>query len=353
MIKMNLPNNIVFSQDLAHDLEEFYGEHAYSRVAVIVDENTRKNCYPKIKQATPDHIVIEIKSGEEEKNLDTCRYIWNELTSNAFDRKSLVVNLGGGVIGDMGGFCAATYKRGIDFINIPTTLLAQVDASIGGKLGIDYRNFKNHIGVFQNPLRVFLDVSFFKTLNPAEIRSGYAEIIKHCLIRDGNRFQEITNTPYDRLDLFELTRHSVDVKNKVVLEDPTEKGLRKILNFGHTIGHAIESFYLDRPGNKLLHGEAIAIGMICEAFLSRQKLGMTEADLEKISSYILEIYGPKAIEESCVEKIIELTRQDKKNVGDKIKCSLLNKIGNCAYNIDIDDDDIQASINYFNSLNPD
>ena len=347
---MGLPNNIIFSHEIAHDLETFFEENQYSGIAVIVDENTKLHCYPKIKDVTPDHILIEVKSGEEEKNLNTCQHIWSELTSNAFDRKSLVVNLGGGVIGDMGGFCSATYKRGIDFINIPTTLLAQVDASIGGKLGIDFLNFKNHIGVFQNPQRVFLDDSFFETLDPAELRSGYAEIIKHCLIRDGKMFKKIMKTPYMELHFFELTQHSVEIKDKVVEEDPTEKGLRKILNFGHTIGHAIESYFLDQPGKKLLHGEAIAVGMICEAYLSMTKLGMSNEELGTISEYILKVYDSKAIAEQDIEQIIELTRQDKKNEGDKIKCSLLNKIGDCTFNIDIDHNDIKASILYFNSL---
>lgn len=313
-----------------------------------MDDNTKKHCYPIISDALPKHVVVEIASGEEHKNLQTCQHIWGALTNKAFDRKSLVVNLGGGVIGDMGGFCAATYKRGIDFINIPTTLLAQVDASIGGKLGIDFNNFKNHIGVFQNPLRVFLDQKFFETLDPDELRSGYAEIIKHCLIRDAEKFEGITRTPYQVLDFFELTRHSVQIKNAVVLEDPTEKGLRKILNFGHTIGHAIESFYLDQSGKKLLHGEAIAVGMICEAFLSMKKLEVSEGDLKTVTDYILKIYNSKSIPEADIEAICELTRQDKKNEGDKINCSLLNRIGDCTFNIGIDHHDIRSSIEYFN-----
>jgi len=347
---MNLPNNIIFCHDIAQDLSAFFANQQFSKIAVIVDQNTKEHCYPKIAHAIQDHVLVEIKSGEEQKNLNTCQDIWNALTENAFDRKSLVVNVGGGVIGDMGGFCAATYKRGIDFINIPTTLLAQVDASIGGKLGIDFQNFKNHIGVFKNPLRVFLDATFFSTLDRAEMRSGYAEVIKHCLIRDGKKFDEIVKTPYDQQDLFELTKHSVDIKNKVVLEDPTEKGLRKILNFGHTIGHAIESYFLNHSLEKLLHGEAIAIGMICEAYLSELKLGMTRTELDRISKYILHVYKSKAIKESDIEAILQLTKQDKKNEGDKIKCSLLNSIGNCTFNINIDHNDIKTSIKYFNSL---
>jgi len=345
---MNIPSNIIFSNEVSSNLELFFNDYSYTRVAILVDENTKKHCYPLISNAFPIHIIIEIESGEEQKNLNTCQQIWGVLTENAFDRKSLLVNLGGGVIGDMGGFCAATYKRGIDFINIPTTLLAQVDASIGGKLGIDFQNFKNHIGVFRNPLRVFLDGTFFKTLPEAELKSGFAEIIKHCLIRDKDKFEEIINIPYESLNFFELTKHSVQVKNDVVLEDPTEKGLRKILNFGHTIGHAIESFYLEKPGKKLLHGEAIAIGMICESFLSMQKKSVTEDDLDKISKYLLKVYRSPGIPESDIDEISALTRQDKKNEGNKINCSLLNSIGDCAYNVEINQKDIKTSISYFN-----
>lgn len=345
---MEKPNNIVFCHEVTTDLTDFFTNHAFSKIAVLVDENTKKHCYPMVSSGLPDHIVIEIPSGEEHKNLQTCQHIWSELTDIAFDRKSLLINLGGGVIGDMGGFCAATYKRGIDFINIPTTLLAQVDASIGGKLGIDFHDFKNHIGVFQNPLMVFLDSKFFETLHPSEVRSGFAEIIKHCLIRDRKKFEEIVQTPFTALDFFELTKHSVQIKNNVVLEDPTEKGLRKILNFGHTIGHAIESFYLRKPGKKLLHGEAIAIGMICETYLSSQKMNVSPEEAGQISDYILRVFKSREIPVDDMDEITKLTRQDKKNEGDKIKCSLLNKIGDCAYDMEIDQNEIKLAIRYFN-----
>lgn len=346
---MTLPNNIVFCEDVGLELIRFFSGQQYSKIAVLVDNNTKQHCYPLVQAAIPEHILIEIESGEERKNLETCQDIWNGLTDNAFDRKSLFVNIGGGVIGDMGGFCAATYKRGIDFVNIPTTLLAQVDASIGGKLGIDFHNFKNQLGVFQNPLKVFLEKRFFLSLDPAELRSGYAEIIKHCLIRDHHKFDEITKTPYEELDWFELSKHSVDIKNKVVEEDPTEQGLRKILNFGHTIGHAIESYYLNIPEKKLLHGEAIALGMICESYLSVKKLNLKEVALERITDYMLSIYDPAPISVHDMDEIIGLTKQDKKNEGNKIKCSLLNSIGDCAFNIEIEYSEIEASIRYFNN----
>ena len=346
---MKLPDNIVFSDNIEKDLGEFLSERNYSQIAVLADENTVKYCFPLIEKALPQHTLIVIESGEEQKNIDTCMRIWGALTDAAFDRKSLLINLGGGVIGDMGGFCASTYKRGIDFVNIPTTLLAQVDASIGGKLGVDFNKYKNHIGLFRNPEKVFLDARFFDTLSDTEKRSGFAEIIKHCLIRDAEKFDELTKTPYEKLNLAELTRHSVEIKNAVVAEDPTEKGLRKILNFGHTVGHAIESYYLDKPGKKLLHGEAVAIGMICEAWLSMKKLPFSHEELERVTAYILSIYGHRPIPGQDIDEIIKLVKQDKKNEGDKINCSLLHRIGDCTFDIKIENRDAASSIEYYNS----
>lgn len=345
---MKLPDSIVFSRDIVSDILDFFNRCHFSKVAVLVDDNTRKHCYSKIKAGLPEHLLIEISSGEEFKTLDTCQIIWKSLTDQGFDRKSLLVNLGGGVIGDMGGFCAATYKRGIAFVNIPTTLLSQVDASIGGKLGIDFMGFKNHIGVFQDPVRVFLHAGFFETLPEAEVYSGFAEVIKHCLIRDRKKFSEISDIPFQMLDLEELTSHSVKIKYDVVQEDPTEKGLRKILNFGHTIGHAIESHYLDKPGEKLLHGQAIAMGMVCEAFLSSKKLSLSEDELTSICSYILELYQLPAIPASEMELIAGLAKQDKKNEGNKIYASLLKNIGDCTINIPIDEEEILSSMVYYN-----
>ncbi len=258
-------------------LPEYLEGKDYSAVAVITDKNTRKDCYPRVKELLPRHLLITVQEGEGNKNLDTCTIIWNKLTEAEFDRHALVINLGGGVIGDMGGFCASTYKRGIDFIQVPTTLLAQVDASVGGKLGIDFQGFKNHIGVFTQPRAVLIDSAFLATLPERELRSGFAEVIKHCLIRDRQMWNKIRKTELDDMPMKELISHSVETKKAVVNEDPTEKGLRKILNFGHTIGHAVETFHLEK--NRLLHGEAIAIGIICESYIAYSKGMITESEL--------------------------------------------------------------------------
>jgi 3-dehydroquinate synthase len=347
---MKIPDNITISADLAADLEAFFFQKSFSKIAVIVDANTKKHCLPMVEKALPKHVLIEIESGEEHKNLHSCEKIWQVLTSHSFDRRALVVNLGGGVIGDMGGFCAATFKRGIEFINIPTTLLAQVDASIGGKLGIDFQGFKNHIGLFQNPLHVFIWKHFFETLPKAELRSGYAEVIKHCLISDVVMYGEIVQMPLEKQDFSTLTRHSIAIKNKVVLDDPEELGVRKILNFGHTVGHAVESFFLKQPQQKLLHGEAIAVGMICEAFLSTEKLGLDAEKRDKITDHLLQIYPCRSINKSDIAKVALLAGQDKKNELGTIYCSLLRDIGDCTYNINTVVGEIEASIEYYNKV---
>lgn len=299
----------------------------YSQFAVLVDERTVKHCYPVLKPHLPKHTLIRIRSGEERKNLETCTAIWQQLTDKQFDRKALVINLGGGVIGDMGGFCAATYKRGVDFVQVPTTLLAQVDASVGGKLGIDFNGFKNHIGVFREPAAVLIATEFLQTLPERELHSGFAEIIKHCLIADADQWQRIRRRDVPGQNWTELVPHSVQIKQAVVQQDPTEKGWRKVLNFGHTIGHAVESYFLTQPRRKLRHGEAIAVGMIAESYLSYQKSGLSEAELAQIEEFLFSVYGRVKLTDSDLEAILPLTLQDKKNVKGKIQCVLLSGIG--------------------------
>ena len=346
-----LPSSILIQNNISALLTQFLSENKYTKVAVIVDENTRQFCYPLIENLLPKHEVIEITSGEEEKHIMTCLQIWKHMTEFTFDRKALIINLGGGVIGDMGGFCAATYKRGIDFIQIPTTLLSMVDASVGGKLGIDFNGFKNHIGVFQEPKRVFIDSRFLTTLPAAELRSGFAEIVKHCLIADAAKWNEIKGRELADFNWDEMITHSVEIKAKVVTEDPQEKGLRKILNFGHTIGHAVETWFLAIPGKRLLHGEAIAVGMIAEAWLSQQKGFISEDDLQEITDYLLQIYGKVIISDEDLKGLLPYTLQDKKNENDQVQCALLAKIGQANYSQIITADQIVAALGYYKTAN--
>jgi len=320
---------------------------AYSGFAIIVDENTKKHCLPALQPLLPGALIIEIVSGEENKILQTCAHIWQELTEASFDRKALVFNLGGGVIGDMGGFCASTYKRGIEFVQIPTTLLSQVDASVGGKLGIDFNSFKNQIGVFHKPKAVIINTEFLKTLPERELRSGYGEVIKHALIADKKQWEVLQSRSLQDFDWTAVVSHSVHIKSDVTEEDPTEKGLRKILNFGHTIGHAIETFYLETD-EKLLHGEAVAVGMITEAFVSVSKGFISQQECDEIKSYVCQIYGKRAIPQNDVDSIIPLTLQDKKNEGKIVYAALLEKIGEANYNQPLSENEIRDSIAYYN-----
>lgn len=335
--------------DIQISLKQFFADNSYTKVAVLVDENTQEHCYPIIEACLPEHIVIQIPSGEINKTLDTCQLIWKELTDARFDRKSLLVNLGGGVIGDMGGFCAVTYKRGIDFINIPTTLLAAVDANVGGKLGIDFQGFKNHIGFFKDPTAVLIDPVFLKTLSEKELRSGFAEVIKHGLIVDKDYYQQVAKIGLEQDNWHAVIAHSVDIKNAVVTQDPKESGLRKVLNFGHTIGHAIESHYLDSE-NHLLHGEAIAIGMICEAYVSKKLLSLEEAQLKEVCDIILSIYPELNIEKSDFTAIIKLMYHDKKNVDNFLNHSLLYEIGRAGYDVAVDEKDVMDALFFYLTL---
>jgi 3-dehydroquinate synthase len=271
------------------------------------------------------------------------------MTYHQMDRKSLLINLGGGVIGDMGGFCAATYKRGIKFINLPTTLLAQVDASIGGKLGVDFQGYKNHIGVFQDPEQVIIWPEFLSTLPTTELRSGFAEIIKHALIFDLQYWHDIRSSPWDSQTWSEHISHSVHTKYQIVEKDPTETSVRKILNFGHTIGHAIERHYL-HGSEPLLHGEAIAIGMICETYLSTLKEGLSNHNLEEITDYLIKTFGRVEIPREELNAIAKNALQDKKNEGGQIICTLLEDIGQATYNTPISLQEIEQALDYYCSL---
>jgi 3-dehydroquinate synthase len=350
-------NHIIISQDYRTAITQFLQSKKYSQIVVLTDENTHKYCYNRLnfKDFLPTHEVIQIKSGEEEKNLKTCSHIWQKMTEWELDRKALLVNLGGGVIGDMGGFCASTYKRGIDFIQIPTTLLSMVDASVGGKLGIDFHAFKNHIGVFRVPDAVIVSTPFLETLPKSELRSGFAEIVKHCLIADANKWQQLSvvspqssDSFIDGVDWDDLVRHSIQIKDRITTEDPTEKGLRKILNFGHTLGHAVESFYLNSD-KKLLHGEAIAVGMVCESYLSKQRNLISETDLLQIVDYIQSVYGKAELSVHHFDAIIELTKQDKKNEYNEVQFALIGPIGTCGYGIKVTDAEMKEALEYYSN----
>ncbi len=345
-----MPSEIIFTANPEASLQAFLSKRNYSNIVLLVDEQTRKHCLPAFANISKTAHIIEIKSGEEEKNLSTCIHIWSRMTALGLDRKAVMVNLGGGVIGDMGGFCASTYKRGIDFIQVPTTLLSQVDASVGGKLGIDFEHYKNHIGVFKDPEAVIISSTFLNTLDSRELRSGFAEVIKHALIADLDAWNTIKHKSLQDQVWNEVIPHSVNIKFNITTEDPLEKGLRKVLNFGHTLGHAVESYFLEK-GQRILHGEAIAIGMIVESYLALEKGFLSENELEEIQTYLLSIYGHVNIPTSSLDEIIGLTLQDKKNEQGHVLFSLLEKLGKANYNISISAELMKKSLTYYNSLN--
>src|SRR5476651_2043255 len=282
----------IYFENSLDELVKFIDRGQYSRFFVLTDENTAKHCLPLLREklgSADNFDIIEINAGEESKDINFCIGVWKMLIDFGADRQSLLINLGGGVISDLGGFAASTFKRGIDFVHVPTTLLSQVDASVGGKTGIDIDSIKNIIGTFTQPKAVFIEYGFIDTLPARQILSGVAEMLKHGLIADAAYWELLKNSDLKK-PTAELIYLSIAIKNKVVIEDPHEKGIRKALNFGHTIGHAIETYSLINDEDHLSHGEAIAIGMICEAYLAHKKTGLPAEDLQEITETLNTLY---------------------------------------------------------------
>jgi 3-dehydroquinate synthase len=328
---------ILFDSSGYNYLSEILKPDFYSKIFIIVDENTSNQCLPYFLANLVTEVtieIIELEAGETHKNIETCLGIWNSLTELGGDRISLIINLGGGVITDIGGFVACTFKRGIDFINVPTTLLAMVDASIGGKNGVDLGSLKNQIGIIREPKSVIIDTHFLSTLSPREMRSGLAEMLKHGLIFNKeywNKFKSLNNLNTD--DLNTLIHESIHIKNTIVSEDLTENGIRKSLNFGHTLGHAIESYLLENENKEsLLHGEAIAIGMILESYISKEKKLISENEYLEIKALINSLYEKVDFNDNDIQKIIDLLIFDKKNEFGTIQFALLDGIGKIKIN---------------------
>ncbi|MEP3836977.1 MAG: 3-dehydroquinate synthase [Algibacter sp.] len=343
-----------FNEKCYSSINEHLKSTNFSKIFILVDENTHEHCLPKfINRIETDKIIeiIEIESGEINKNINTCVGVWNTLSELNADRKSLMINIGGGVITDLGGFVACTFKRGISYVNVPTTLLSMVDASVGGKTGVDLGHLKNQIGVISNPDLVLIDTSFLDTLPKEQMRSGLAEMLKHGLITgEGywNKFQDLSKLTLDNLD--ELIHESVIIKRNVVEEDPFENGLRKTLNFGHTLGHAIESYFLSNDSKTtLLHGEAIIVGMILASYISTELLDFPKETTQSIKDLLLSYYEKVVIEESDYEAIIELLKYDKKNNHGNINFVLLESIGTCKIDCLVDNKVILDAFQYYAS----
>ncbi|WP_373707607.1 3-dehydroquinate synthase [Kaistella sp.] len=324
-----------------------------TQLLILVDENTHEHCLPTLLGNLETEIsfeIIEIEAGEEMKTLETAAQLWEILTEFETDRKALMINLGGGVITDMGGFIASTYKRGIPFINIPTTLLGMCDASIGGKTGIDHQFLKNIIGTFAHPEQIFVFPEFLQTLPFEELRSGFAEMLKHGLITDESHWSDLISikelTPQN---IFPFIERSMQIKQNVVEQDFTEQNVRKTLNFGHTIGHALESLFLLK-GKPIMHGEAVALGMICETRISFLQDLISEDTSNAIVSNIQKYYPHLDISEFSVEEIVNLMKNDKKNSAGNINFSLITGIGSSIFNCSVSLENIKTSLLYYQNI---
>ena len=338
------------------ELNNYIETNIFSTIFILVDTNTHGHCLAKFMAQLETKIVIEvieIDAGEQHKTIDTCVGVWNALSDLGADRKSLMLNLGGGVVTDLGGFVACTYKRGIKYINIPTSLLAMVDASVGGKTGVDLGAIKNQIGIISSGDMVIIDTSYLDTLPQNQMKSGLAEMIKHGLIVDKGYFDKLTDLSKLTLnDLDVLIHESVEIKKTIVTKDPFEQNERKHLNFGHTLGHAIESYFLSHiEKEELLHGEAIAIGIILECFISTEILNLPRKDLEYITKALNNIYKLVTIEPSDYEAIIELLKYDKKNEHGNVNFVLLDTIGKPKIDCLVDNELIVSSFEYYHDSN--
>lgn len=347
----NMNRSPIIFENIFVQLNSFITEKDYSKIFFFVDSNTHEFCLPLVLselETLNSYEVIEIPPGEEFKVIEVVIQIWESLGELGATRKSLLINLGGGVITDMGGFIASTFKRGIDFINIPTTLLSMVDASIGGKTGIDLNGVKNQIGTFSFPEMTIIYPGFLHTLSDREFRSGLSEMLKHGLIYDAGHWKNLIMIEnYDLDSISNLIKDSVNIKKKVTEKDPFEQDLRKILNFGHTIGHAVESNHLgsDHP---YLHGEAISIGMLVESILSFENELINQDELDEIFNSITKIFGKNVIDEDMISSLLNWMKHDKKNKNNQINFSLLNGIGKSKFDIQLSEQQIIESILKYN-----
>lgn len=350
-------NSIVTSTYVVHFNERAYTElndhlarFNYSKIFILVDENTHNHCLPHFMgriHGDYDFEIIEIEEGEINKNIATCTQVWEVLSDLDADRKSAMINLGGGVITDLGGFVASCFKRGIHFINVPTTLLSMVDASVGGKTGVDLGPLKNQIGVINQPEMVLVDPEYLATQDERQLKSGFAEMLKHGLISDVTYWNTLKKVN-DFNDLDSLIHTSVSIKNEVVVQDPTEQNIRKVLNFGHTLGHAVESYFLEHEHHELLlHGEAIAVGMVLEAYISFKLTDLPLSELEDITSTFLNRYKKLEFTEKDVDAILSLLKFDKKNSHGNINFVLLKSIGNPVIDIKVPGELLLEAFTYY------
>jgi 3-dehydroquinate synthase len=346
--------NVYISENCVEDLDSYLNkEFKDVKKIVLVDENTEKYCLPIIDQFSSSLSkaeIVQVESGEHNKSIEIASSIWETLISYKVNRDAVLINLGGGVIGDLGGFVASTFKRGIPFINIPTTLLSQVDASVGGKVGINFGSHKNSIGVFKEPKAVFISTCFLETLEKRQFLSGLVELTKHGLIESESLWRDVSeNFSFKNLSDAELLtwiRESVKIKHEIVDQDFEDNGIRRKLNFGHTVGHAIESASLVTDFRPLLHGEAVAIGMICEAYLSHDILDLPASCIDEMISFFSKNFDYYPLGKHY-DFILEMILNDKKNTKKQNNFTLLNNIGHSDINYNCTEDQILASLAFY------
>lgn len=322
-----IDSTILFGS-VIQQLNSWFENHSYSSIHVLCDENTFRNCWPRLDSVEwpSPPIIINIPPGELEKNLKTCETVWDIFLTNSVDRNSLLINLGGGVVTDLGGFCAASYMRGIKFLHVPTTVLAMTDAAIGGKHGVDFKMYKNYIGTFAEPDCIVIDIAFIESLTPRETRSGVAEIIKHGFLADPELIRMLRSTELNAIEWNQIIRRSIEVKLSFAQNDIYDRGVRAALNFGHTIGHAIETSQLT-SGSPLRHGEAVALGMLVEALISVKHVGLSSEDFDTIEDTIHSLFPGLSFPEISTTALQNLIVRDKKKSGADVLFSLLKTIG--------------------------
>ena len=349
-----MEQKVIITNNATEELENIISESKNDKFFILTDSNTNKNCLNMLhcSELIANAHIITIKAEDTNKNIESTAHVWKELSDNGCTRHSCLINIGGGMVTDLGGFAASTFKRGIDFINIPTTLLSMVDASVGGKTGINFNGLKNEIGVFNDAKAVIIDTAFLKTLDQHNICSGYAEMLKHSLLKDYKMWvQHINFNLYspDFDPLLNMIKESVEVKERIVSEDPHESGIRKALNLGHTAGHAFESYamHTNRP---ILHGYAVAYGIICELYLSHALQGFPLDKMRQTVNFIKENYGRMNITCDDYESLYSLMKHDKKNTGNEINFTLLKDVGDIKINQTVSKELILESLDFYREI---
>lgn len=346
-----MKHNIVIADEIGHSIGEVIREVQFDKIFVLTDTTTLELCWPLVSDLPimQGAQMITIAPTDEAKNLSTLLDVWTALQHGGASRRSLLVNLGGGMLTDLGGFAASTFKRGIQYINVPTTLLAQVDASVGGKTGVNFGGLKNEIGVFSNAYSVIVSSVFLKTLDHANLLSGYAEMLKHGLLSSREKWAELLCFDFEKPDFEHLQKmvvESIAVKDKVVSEDPKETGVRKALNLGHTAAHAIESLAL-QEGRTVLHGYAVAWGLMMELYLSARKCGFPAKDLHQMEAFVKQHYGKFHYECKHYEMLYNFMTHDKKNENGIVNFTLMGGIGDVRINQTATQEEIEEMLDYY------